>query len=333
MGVFIIAEAGVNHNGCLDMAKELIDVASQAGADAVKFQTFKTEELVTEEAEQSKYQSDNMGKKITQFEMLKELELTEKDHDVLMAYCEEKGIEFMSTPFDLPSIELLVKLGVKRFKIPSGEMLSVPYLRAIAKHNLPTILSTGMGNLSEVEFARDILFDAGLDKHNLTILHANSAYPTPYADVNLKAMTTLGEVTGVPVGLSDHSLGIAVPVAAVALGAVVVEKHFTLDRSLPGPDHKASLNPIELTSMVTEIHRIELALGEGNKQPTSSEMPNVVPSRKSIVASQAIQEGEVFSQENLTIKRPGDGISSMRWDEFIGKKATKSYLKNEQIIE
>lgn len=331
MAVFIIAEAGVNHNGCIESAKKLIDVAVESGADAIKFQTFKTENLVTETAEQSAYQSKNMGKSISQFEMLKVLELNEEDHQVLKQYCLDSSIEFMSTPFDEESIDLLERIGVIRYKIPSGEMLSVPYLRKIAALNKPTILSTGMGSLNEVKFASDILLKAGLEKNNLTILHANSAYPTPYEDVNLNAMLSINKQTGFPVGLSDHSLGVEVPIAAVALGAKIIEKHFTLDKTLPGPDHKASLEPNELKSMVSGIRNIELALGNANKVATESELSNLLPSRKSIVASQEIKVGDVFTVNNLTIKRPAGGLSPIHWDDVLGKKAKKDFTADQKI--
>ncbi|MBD3756101.1 MAG: N-acetylneuraminate synthase, partial [Gammaproteobacteria bacterium] len=283
MSVFVIAEAGVNHNGSLDAAKQLVNAAVEAGADAVKFQTFKTENLVTANAEQAAYQTANTGIKESQFAMLKRLELSERDHLELVAYCRQKNIEFMSTPFDDDSIHLLHQLGMLRWKIPSGELLSIPYLRKIAAFNQPTILSTGMGNLEEVALAIETLLTAGLSKSNLTVLHANTAYPTPYEDVNLRAMLTLAETFEVAVGLSDHSLGIEVPIAAVALGATVIEKHFTLDKTLPGPDHKASLEPHELKAMVTAIRHIELALGSGEKTASNSEKQNKAVARKRIV--------------------------------------------------
>lgn len=331
MSVFIIAEAGVNHNGSVEKAKQLIDIAVNAGADAIKFQTFKTENLVTATAEQSAYQSENMGKSMSQFDMLKALELSEEDHITLKAYCENYHIEFMSTPFDEDSVDLLERLEVKRYKIPSGEMLSVPYLRKIAALNKPTILSTGMGSIEEVMFAVDILKNAGLDSKNLTVLHANSAYPTPFEDVNLQAMLTIKEKTGLAIGLSDHSLGVAVPIAATAMGAQIIEKHFTLDKSLPGPDHKASLDPKELKAMVQGIRQVEQALGTTHKQATNSELSNLTPSRKSIVASKPIESGETFTLENITIKRPAGGLSPTEWDNVIGKVALKDFNADEQI--
>ncbi|WP_178861212.1 N-acetylneuraminate synthase [Thiomicrorhabdus cannonii] len=331
MSVFIIAEAGVNHNGSLDSAKRLVDAAVEAGADAVKFQTFKTENLVTESAEQAAYQTENTGIKESQFAMLKRLELSEADHQALFAYCRQNNIEFMSTPFDDDSIELLHQLGMQRWKIPSGELLSIPYLRKIAAFNQPTILSTGMGNLHEVELAIKTLLQAGLSKSHLTVLHANTAYPTPYEDVNLRAMQTLAQTFEVAVGLSDHSLGIEVPVAAVALGASVIEKHFTLDKTLPGPDHKASLEPPELKAMVTAIRHIELALGSGEKVASSSEVQNKTVARKRIVAKRAIAAGERFSEDNLTLKRSDRGRFAEQWDSVLGQTAGRDYAMGEGI--
>lgn len=323
--VFIIAEAGVNHNGSIEMAKKLIDAAVLAGADAVKFQTFKTEELVTETAEQASYQTENTGVKESQFAMLKRLELSESDHDFLFAYCQQQGIEFMSTAFDSSSIYLLHQLGMQRWKIPSGELLSIPYLRMIAAFNQYTILSTGMGCLDEVRLAVDTLLGAGLDKSKLIILHANTAYPTPYEDVNLRAMQTLANEFKVAVGLSDHSLGIEVPIAAVALGAQVIEKHFTLDKTLSGPDHKASLEPEELKSMVSAIRHIELALGSEDKKPSNSEKGNISVARKRIVAKVVIRQGDVFSEQNLTLKRSDKGLEAKFWDKVMGKVASTTY--------
>jgi len=331
MSVFIIAEAGVNHNGSLTQALQLIDAAVEAGADAVKFQTFKTENLVTQSVQQAQYQIDNTGQKETQFEMLKRLELDEKAHHQLMDYAQAKGIEFMSTPFDAQSIQLLHKLGMKRWKIPSGELLSVPYLRHIAQFNQPTILSTGMGDLEEVAFSVRTLLQAGLAPQNLTILHANTAYPTPYEDVNLKVMKTLKTHFKTQVGLSDHSLGIEVPIAAVALGARVIEKHFTLDKTLPGPDHKASLNPEELKNMVVAIRHIEQAMGAGVKQPSPSEINHKAVARKRIVAQTQIQAGELFSEDNVTLKRNETGLFAQAWDEVIGQESSRDYAEGDGI--
>lgn len=331
MSTFIIAEAGVNHNGSLDMAKQLVDAAVAAGADAVKFQTFKTEKLVTHRAEQADYQFENTGLKESQFDMLKRLELSQADHYELFDYCRQAGIEFMSTPFDDDSIEFLHQLGMKRWKIPSGELLSIPYLRKIAAFNQTTILSTGMGNLDEVGLAIETLKQAGLCKSNLTVLHANTAYPTPYEDVNLRAMQTLADYFGISAGLSDHSLGIEVPIAAVALGASLIEKHFTLDHSLPGPDHKASLEPESLKQMVRSIRHVELALGSGEKVASSSEKGNKAVARKRIVAAEAIRKGQVLSEQNLTLKRSDSGCFAQQWDELIGSKATRDYAPGEGI--
>ncbi len=331
MSVFIIAEAGVNHNGSLEMAKKLIDVAVESGADAVKFQTFKTESLVTKTAVQADYQVINTGVKESQFDMLKRLELSEKDHDELISYCANKNIEFMSTAFDEESIELLHNLGLQRWKIPSGELLSIPYLRKIASYNQPTILSTGMGEMIEVEMAIHTLRKAGLSKENLTVCHANTAYPTPYEDVNLNAMLTIARECQVAIGLSDHSLGIEVPIAAVALGAKIIEKHFTLDKTLSGPDHKASLEPQELKNMVDSIRHIELAMGSGKKVTSTSELDNKKVARKRIVTKQAIQKGERFSEENLTLKRSNSGRFSQDWDEIIGKQSMRDYELGEPL--
>jgi len=332
MSVFIIAEAGVNHNGSLEMAKQLVDTAVDAGADAVKFQTFKAANLVTQEAEQASYQTENTGVKESQFSMLKRLELDEAAHLNLVEYCQQKQIEFMSTAFDDESIQLLHKLGMKRWKIPSGELLSIPYLRQIAVFNEPTILSTGMGDLAEVNLAIQTLLEAGLDKQNLIVLHANTAYPTPYADVNLRAMQTLADAFKVSTGLSDHSLGIEVPIAAVALGAVVIEKHFTLDNTLPGPDHKASLEPDELTAMVQAIRHIELALGTGEKIASKSEEANKTVARKRIVASQNITLGETFTVQNVTLKRSASGVFAEQWDDVLGQKSKQNLAIGQGVI-
>ncbi|MBF6058670.1 MULTISPECIES: N-acetylneuraminate synthase [Thiomicrorhabdus] len=331
MRVFIIAEAGVNHNGDFQQALALVDAAVEAGADAVKFQTFDTDELVTETAKQADYQRENSGLAESQYAMLKRLELPAKAHVELMDYCRQKGIEFMSTPFDDSSIDLLHNLGMRRWKIPSGELLSVPYLRHIARFNQATILSTGMGDLEEVAFAVHTLLEGGLDKSNLTILHANTAYPTPYKDVNLKAMLTLKETFEVKVGLSDHSLGIEVPIAAAAMGAKIIEKHFTLDRSMQGPDHAASLEPLELKQMVAAIRHIEQALGSGEKILTDSEAENLMVARKRIVARRKIEKGEVFSPANLTLKRNNYGRFAREWDRVVGSYVERDYAEGEAI--
>lgn len=329
--VFIIAEAGVNHNGSVELAKKLIDAAVEAGADAVKFQTFKAEKLVSKNAQKAQYQKQTTDKEESQFDMIKKLELDEATHHELMSYCKSKNIMFLSTPFDHDSIELLNTLGLEIFKIPSGEITNLPYLRHIGKLNKKIILSTGMTDMSEIEDALDILIEAGTKKENITVLHANTMYPTPMEDVNLKAMVTIGKTFDIAYGYSDHTLGIEVDIAAVALGASCIEKHFTLDCTMEGPDHKASLEPKELKEMVNAIRNIELALGSSIKKPSKSEIPNMQVARKSIVATCTIKKGEILSEDKLTIKRPGNGISPMRWDEVIGTKASKDYQEDEMI--
>lgn len=330
-GVFIIAEAGVNHNGSIDLAKKLIDVAVDAGADAVKFQTFKAENLVSKNAKKAEYQKQTTDKEESQFDMIKKLELDVQTHKELMAYCKEKNIMFLSTPFDHDSIELLNDLGLEIFKIPSGEITNLPYLRHIGNLNKKVILSTGMADIGEIEDALDILIEAGTKKENITVLHANTMYPTPMEDVNLRAMVTIGKTFDIAFGYSDHTLGIEVDIAAVAMGAVCIEKHFTLDKTMEGPDHKASLEPDELKAMVKAIRNIELSLGSGIKKPSKSEMPNMQVARKSIVAKVDIKKGEILSEENLSVKRPGNGINPMRWDEIIGTVAQKDYTEDELI--
>ena len=329
--VFIIAEAGVNHNGSLDLAKKLIDVASESGANAVKFQTFKAEKLVSKNAQKADYQKQTTNKTESQFDMIKKLELDMDTHKELIAYCETKNIMFLSTPFDHDSIELLNDLGLEIFKIPSGEITNLPYLRHIGKLNKKVILSTGMADIGEIEDALDILINTGTKKENITILHANTMYPTPMEDVNLKAMVTIGNTFDIAYGYRDHTLGIEVDIAAVALGACCVEKHFTLDKMMEGPDHKASLEPHELKSMIKAIRNIELALGSCVKKPSKSEIPNMQIARKSIVAKIEIKKGDKLSEENITIKRPGNGINPMRWDEVVGTIAAKDYKEDELI--
>jgi len=332
--VFVIAEAGVNHNGSLELAKKLVDVAVEAGADAVKFQTFKAENLVSREAKKAKYQVKNMGSDESQYEMLKRLELGFDEFVELKRYCDEKGIMFLSTPFDFESIKFLDSLGLEIFKIPSGEITNYPYLREIAKLKKRLILSTGMANLCEIEQAIDVIEKFGMKRDNIIVLHANTEYPTPMEDVNLKAMLTIKEAFKVEVGYSDHTLGIEVPIAAVAMGAVVIEKHFTLDRNMDGPDHRASLNPDELKAMIKAIRNIEVALGNGIKKPSKSESKNIEIARKVIVAKKNIKKGEKFSEENLTVKRvKGKGMNPMRWEEIIGKEAKKDYKEDEIIKE
>ncbi len=331
MSVFIIAEAGVNHNGSIKLAKELIDVAVESGADAVKFQTFKAENLVSKTAEKADYQKKTTDASESQFDMIKKLELNVSTHKELLTYCQEKGIMFLSTPFDHNSINLLSDLGLQIFKIPSGEITNLPYLRHIGSLRKKVVLSTGMSNLQEVKDALAILINAGTLKENITVLHANTMYPTPLEDVNLNAMLTIQQECGVAVGYSDHTLGIEVDIAAVAMGASIIEKHFTLDKTMDGPDHKASLEPEELKAMVYSIRNIERALGSSKKKPSLSESVNIKIVRKSIVASQKIEKGEKLTEENIAIKRPGNGISPMKWDSIIGSIATKSYNGDDLI--
>ena len=327
----IIAEAGVNHNGCLTTAKQLIDAASIAGVDFIKFQTFKAESLVTSTADKADYQKRSGQPDQSQYEMLKQLELDRSSHEALVDYCKNKPVKFVSSAFDIDSIDLLAELNIPFFKIPSGEITNLNYLRHIGRLNKPIVMSTGIATLFEIESALNILFDCGIQRDDITVLHCNTEYPTPMCDVNLKAMTTIRDELGVSVGYSDHSVGIEVPIAAVALGATIIEKHFTLDRNLPGPDHIASLEPVELTSMVRAIRNIELALGDGVKAPRPSELKNIHMVRKSIVASRNIQAGDIFTEENITAKRPGYGLSPMQWDDVIGTESTRSYNIDEPI--
>ncbi|MDD5530153.1 MAG: N-acetylneuraminate synthase [bacterium] len=329
---FIIAEAGVNHNGSIKTAKEMIDVAVEAGVDAVKFQTFKTELLVSKYAQKAKYQKETTNKGETQFEMIKKLELNKEFHKELIKYCNNKKIIFLSSPFDMESINLLIVLGLQIFKIPSGEITNLPYLRKIGSLNKKVIISTGMANMSEIKNALNILIKAGTKKENITILHCNTEYPTPMEDVNLRAMLTIKEIFKVNIGYSDHTLGIEIPITAVALGASVIEKHFTLDKNMEGPDHKASLEPSELEAMVKAIRNVEKALGTGIKKPSNSEIKNMDIVRKSIVALGNIRKGEVFTENNLIAKRTGShGISPMKWDKVIGKKAKRRFREDEVI--
>lgn len=331
--VLIIAEAGVNHNGSLELAKQLIDKAVEAGVDIIKFQTFKSEKLVSKDAKQAEYQQKNIGKKGEgQLAMLKKLELSHEYHEELMAYCREKGIRFFSTAFDMDSIDYLHSLNMGLWKIPSGEITNYPYLRKIAQYQEPVILSTGMCELNDIEAALNVLLEFGAKKEQITILHCNTEYPTPLGDVNLKAMLEIGEKFGVQVGYSDHTKGIEVPIAAVALGATVIEKHFTLDKNMEGPDHKASLEPEELKAMVSAIRNIELALGTGHKTISESERKNIEIARKSIVSACPIKKGEMFTEENLTVKRPGTGISPMQWNEIVGQTARKDFEEEEMIV-
>ncbi|NLJ05530.1 MAG: N-acetylneuraminate synthase [Exilispira sp.] len=329
--VFIIAEAGVNHNGSLDIAYKLIDEAKNAGADAVKFQTFKAEDLTTKDNKMAEYQITNTSKLETQLEMLKRLELSFDDFLKLKIYCDKINIEFLSSPFDIESARFLYKIGLKKFKIASGEITNIILLREIGSYKKDVIMSTGMCYIAEVENALNILIENGTEKQNICILHCNTEYPTIFEDVNLLAMTTLENTFKVDVGYSDHTEGMEVPLAAVALGAKVIEKHFTLDRSMEGPDHKASMEPEEFRKMVSSIRNIEKCLGDGVKKPSESEKKNINLVRKSIVASKVIRKGEIFSESNLTVKRPGNGLSPFLWDKIIGKIAQKDYYTDEQI--
>jgi N,N'-diacetyllegionaminate synthase len=331
MSVLIIAEAGVNHNGSLEAAKQLVVAASEAGANMIKFQTFSADRLVIKSANKAEYQNQTTDDLESQHEMIRKLELSLEMHKDLLLFCKQCNIEFFSTGFDIQSIDLLINLGLKQFKIPSGEITNLPYLRYIGKCGKPLILSTGMANLGEIEAALDTLETSGTQRKNISVLHCNTEYPTPMEDVNLKAMLAIRDVFGVKVGYSDHTLGTEVSIAAVALGATVIEKHFTLDRTLPGPDHKASLEPCELGAMVTAIRNIEEALGDGIKRPSPSETKNKLIARKSIVAGTAIANGEFFTKDNLAVKRPGNGISPMRWDEVLGRIAIRNFEPDEMI--
>jgi N,N'-diacetyllegionaminate synthase len=329
--VLIIAEAGVNHNGDIQLAKRLIEVAANAGADYVKFQTFKAENLVTKYAEKAAYQANNSGKAETQFEMLKKLELTTEDHKALIEHCDRCGIKFLSTGFDIDSITLLKDFGIEIYKIPSGEITNLPYLRYIGQQGGEIILSTGMSNLKEVSAALDVLEKSGTPREKITVLHCTTEYPAPIDEVNLSAMTTMKKELGIQVGYSDHTKGIEVAIAAAALGANVIEKHFTLDQNLPGPDHMASLDPKELTDMVSAIRNIERALGNGIKIESESERSNKIVARKSLVAKKAIKKNELFSADNIVAKRPGTGLSPMKWDNVVGTKASRNFKIDEQI--
>jgi N,N'-diacetyllegionaminate synthase len=329
MSVFIIAEAGVNHNGNLKLAKQLVDAAKESGADCVKFQTFVSKNLVSKNAIKAEYQKKQTNAEETQLDMLKKLELSFEDFIELSDYCSSKGIEFLSTAFDFESIEFLDKLGMNRWKIPSGDITNLPYLIKIAKLKKPIILSTGMSTMYEIQNALAVLKENGAGE--ITVLHCTSEYPASYSDVNLRAMLSIKEKFDVKVGYSDHTKGIEVPVAAAALGASIIEKHFTLDRNMEGPDHKASLEPNELKAMVDAIRNIESALGDGVKLPSEVEKKNMTVARKSIIAKRDILKGEIFSEDNLTVKRPGDGISPMKWFEVLGKAASRDYKEDELI--
>ena len=327
--VFIIAEAGVNHNGDIEIAKQLIDVAAKSKADAVKFQTFISEKCISLGAEKAKYQKQTVGEVGSQLEMIKKLELSFNDFYELKAYCEKKNIIFLSTAFDIESVKFLYDIGLETFKIPSGEITNYPLLRTIGQFRKRVIMSTGMSELHEIESAIAVLKEYGTEC--VSLLHCNTQYPTPMEDVNLRAMLKLKNEFRLPVGYSDHTLGIEVPVAAVALGASVIEKHFTLDKNMEGPDHRASLEPNELARMVEEIRNIEKALGDGEKKVSSSERENIYVVRKSIVASTHIKQGDIYTEKNITVKRPGSGISPMLWNEVIGQKAVRDFEIDELI--
>jgi len=331
VSVFIIAEAGVNHNGSIKLAKQLIDVAAEAGADAVKFQTFTAENLVARNTQKAEYQKRTTDASESQFDMIKKLELDVGAHKELITYCQEKDIMFLSTPFDHGSIDLLSDLRMKIFKIPSGEITNLPYLRHIGSLGKQVILSTGMSNLKEVGGALSILINEGTSKDDITVLHANTMYPTPMEDVNLNAMLTIQKEFGVDIGYSDHTLGIEVDIAAVAMGASCIEKHFTLDKTMDGPDHKASLEPKELGVMVSSIRNIEKALGSSEKKPSPSESVNMISSRKSIIANKTIKKGDILTEDNISTKRPGIGISPMKWDNVIGLISDKNYQVDDLI--
>lgn len=327
----IIAEAGVNHNGDLELAKRLVDAAAEAGADIVKFQTFTASRLVTATASKADYQQQATGGSDLQLDMLRRLELDSDMHLELMAHCAQRHITFLSTGFDLESVDLLCALGLAVFKIPSGEITNLPYLRHIGALGKSVILSTGMATLGEIEAALAVLEAAGTARRQITVLHCTTEYPAPLADVNLQAMCSIGQAFGVAVGYSDHTRGIEVPIAAVAMGATIIEKHFTLDRNLPGPDHQASLEPAELQAMVAAIRNIEIALGDGVKRLAPSETANRLVARKSLVAIRPIKAGELFSPANVGAKRPGTGISPMRWDELMGRPAARAFAADELL--
>lgn len=330
-GTYIIAEAGVNHNGDIKIAKQLIDVAAEAGANAVKFQTFKASNIATGQAQKANYQKETTSKEESQLKMIRNLELNLDSHKELIIYCEKKRITFLSSPFDVESIKLLNDLGLKIFKIPSGEITNLPYLKEIGKLNKKVILSTGMSTLEEVSTAIAILEKNGTQKSQITVLQCNTEYPTPFKDVNLNAMLTIKNAFNINIGFSDHTNGIEIPIAATALGASVIEKHFTLDKKMEGPDHKASLEPQELKAMIQAIRNVEEALGSGIKEPSNSEINNKDIVRKSIVARTEIKKGEIFTSENITTKRPGTGLSPMNWEKVLGKRALRNFNPDELI--
>ncbi len=329
--VLIIAEVGVNHNGCMNTAKELINVAFQSGADIVKFQTFKSEELTTDTAPLAEYQLKNSPQFTNQKKLLSKLELSEENHILLKNYAEDLGIEFLSTAFTTQSIDLLTRIGIRRWKVPSGEINNIPLLEKIALQNQPTILSTGMCTLGEIEIALETLYKNNLQKDKITVLHCNSAYPTPMEDVNLKAIRTIRECFDISVGYSDHTCGIEASIAAVAIGSQIIEKHITLDKNMQGPDHKASIEPEELHNLVSAIRNVEKAIGNGIKKPTNSEIKNIKVVRKSIVASNYIEKGDLFTKDNLCIKRPGTGLAPSMFDLLLGMKSNRKYKPNDII--
>lgn len=329
MSTFIIAEAGINHNGSLELAKKMVDAAKDSGADCIKFQTFIAENLVSKMAVKAEYQKKQMDSNESQYAMLKRLELPFKSFTELKQYCDEKEIEFLSTAFDLESINFLIELDQQRWKIPSGEITNLPYLIKTAKTCKPIILSTGMSTLEEVKSALNVLKQNGAKE--IALLHCTTEYPTPFQDVNLNAMITLNNLLSCPIGFSDHTVGTEISIAAVAMGATIIEKHFTLDKEMEGPDHKASIEPEELKRMIRSIRNVELAMGDGIKKPSESELKNITIARKSITASCNIKKNEIFTEENITIKRPGNGTSPMLWFEILGQKAKKDYMEDELI--
>lgn len=329
MSVYIIAEAGVNHNGSLEIAKLMVDSAKESGVDCIKFQTFVSKNIVSKNAVKAEYQKQHTDSNENQLDMLKKLELSFDEFIEISKYCENKEIEFLSTGFDFDSVDFLNCLGMEKWKIPSGDITNLPYLIKIANLNKPVILSTGMSTLEDVSVALNVLKENGSGE--ITVLHCTTEYPTPYEDVNLTAMNTIKNEFEVPVGYSDHTKGIEIPIAAVAIGATVIEKHFTLDRNMEGPDHKASLEPDELKAMVTAIRNVEKAIGTGVKIPVQSEKKNIAIARKSIIANCNIKKGETFTEENLTVKRPGNGINPMKWFEVIGKPAIRDFEEDELI--
>lgn len=329
--IFIIAEAGINHNGDIRIAEKMVDAAATVGADAVKFQTFVAEKIVSRDAPKAEYQKKATGNNESQHEMLKRLELGRKAHKELFNRCRKRGIKFLSTAFDIGSVDFLYKLGVSLFKVPSGEITNLPYLRKIGGLKKRVLLSTGMADLGEIEDALNVLIEVGTDKEKITVLHCTTEYPAPFKDVNLTAMVSIRDAFRVTVGYSDHTTGIEIPIAAVTLGASVIEKHFTLDRNMSGPDHSASVEPAEFSAMVASIRNVEKAIGDGVKRPSPSEKKNIPVARKSIVAAHCIKKGEKFTTRNLSVKRPGTGLSPMMWDNVLGRRASRDFKPEEEI--